>query len=85
VQKRHENEHEPFDEVMDHLKRERGVQEDTQLNEADLQELVARFKALIKERTGKEFPATPFDQLQGAVAAVFGSWMNERAILYRQK
>ncbi len=85
VQKRHEHEHEPFDEVMDGLKRERGVQEDTQLGEADLRELVNRFKALIKERTGQEFPATPFDQLQGAIGAVFGSWMNERAILYRQK
>ncbi len=85
VQKRHENEHEPFDEVMDELKRERNVKEDTQLNEADLQELVKRFKKLINERTGKEFPNTAFDQLQGAVGAVFGSWMNERAILYRQK
>jgi pyruvate, orthophosphate dikinase len=85
VQKRHENEHEPFDEVMDHLKRERGATEDTQLNEADLQELVKQFKALIKERTGKEFPADPVDQLRGAIGAVFGSWMNERAIIYRQK
>ncbi|HEY2883148.1 MAG TPA: pyruvate, phosphate dikinase [Pirellulales bacterium] len=85
VQKRHENEHEPFDEVMDGLKRERSVQEDTDLNEADLVELVKRFKALIKERTGKEFPTDPFTQLQGAVGAVFGSWMNDRAIVYRQK
>src|SRR6266516_2001578 len=85
VQKRHENEHEPFDEVMDHLKHERGVKEDTDLNEADLQELVQRFKALIKERTGKEFPAEPVKQLEGAIGAVFSSWMNERAILYRQK
>ena len=50
-----------------------------------MQELVKRFKALIKERTGKEFPADPFEQLQGAVGAVFGSWMNDRAIVYRQK
>ena len=85
VQKRHENEHEPFDEVMDHLKDERGAKLDTDLNEADLQELVKRFKALIKERTGREFPADPFDQLMGAVGAVFGSWMNDRAIVYRQK
>src|SRR5438105_2151070 len=85
VQKRHENEHEPFDEVMDHLKHERGATEDTQLNEADLQELVNRFKSLIKERTGKEFPADPVDQLRGAIGAVFGSWMNDRAIVYRQK
>ena len=85
VQKRHENEHEPFDEVMDHLKEEVGVKEDTALNEADLQELVKRFKKLIKERTGKEFPSDPVKQLEGAIGAVFNSWMNERAILYRQK
>jgi pyruvate,orthophosphate dikinase len=85
VQKRHENEHEPFDEVMDHLKREAGVQEDTELTESHLQDLVKRFKKLIKERTGKEFPADPVKQLEGAIGAVFNSWMNERAILYRQK
>jgi pyruvate,orthophosphate dikinase len=85
VQKRHENEHEPFDEVMDKLKHECGVTEDTQLDEENLQDLVKRFKALIKERTGKEFPNDPFQQLQGAVGAVFGSWMNDRAIVYRQK
>jgi pyruvate,orthophosphate dikinase len=85
VQKRHENEHEPFDEVMDELKHEVGAKEDTDLNEADLQELVKRFKKLIKERTGKEFPADPVKQLEGAIGAVFNSWMNERAILYRQK
>ncbi len=85
VQKRHENEHEPFDEVMDHLKHERGVTLDTQFNEADLRELVERFKKLIKERTGKAFPVKPIDQLNGAIGAVFGSWMNERAIIYRQK
>ena len=56
VQKRHENEHEPFDEVMDQLKNEVGAKEDTDLSEGNLQELVKRFKKLIKERTGKEFP-----------------------------
>ncbi len=85
VQKRHENEHEPFDEVMDKLKHEVGVKEDTELNEADLQELVKRYKKLIKDRTGKEFPADPVKQLEGSIGAVFNSWMNERAILYRQK
>src|SRR5207244_13588756 len=85
VQKRHENEHEPFDEVMDELKLETGAKEDTDLNEADLQELVRRYKALIKGRTGKEFPTEPVKQLEGAIGAVFSSWMNERAILYRQK
>ncbi len=85
VQKRHENEHEPFDEVMDELKHEVGAKQDTDLNEANLQELVKRFKKLIKDRTGKEFPAEPVKQLEGAIGAVFGSWMNERAVLYRQK
>jgi pyruvate,orthophosphate dikinase len=85
VQKRHENEHEPFDAVMDGLKHEVGVQEDTQLGEPHLRELVKRFKALIKERTGKAFPSDPMDQLMGAVGAVFGSWMNERAVIYRAK
>jgi pyruvate,orthophosphate dikinase len=85
VQKRHENEHEPFDEVMDGLKHEVSAKEDTDLNEGDLQELVKRYKKLIKERTGKEFPSEPVKQLEGAIGAVFGSWMNERAVLYRQK
>ena len=85
VQKRHENEHEPFDEVMDHLKHEVGAKDDTDLGEQHLQELVKRFKALIAERTGKAFPTDPLAQLQGAVGAVFGSWMNDRAIVYRQK
>ena len=59
--------------------------EDTKLTVADLQELVTRFKALIKERTGKEFPQDPWKQLWGAVGAVFNSWMNDRAIVYRRK
>lgn len=85
VQKRHENEHEPFEEVMHGLKEEVGVKEDTDLSEEHLQELVSRYKKLIKERTGKTFPTDPMKQLEGAISAVFGSWMNERAILYRQK
>src|SRR5207244_7332916 len=85
VQKRHEQEHEPFDDVMDRLKEERGVEEDTQLSEEDLQELVRRFKSLIKERTGKAFPNEPIEQLKGSIAAVFSSWMNDRAIVYRAK
>jgi pyruvate, orthophosphate dikinase len=85
VQKRHENEHEPFEEVMDALKKEVGVKEDVDMTEAHLQELVKRYKKLIKDRTGKAFPNEPMKQLEGAISAVFGSWMNERAILYRQK
>jgi pyruvate,orthophosphate dikinase len=85
VQKRHENEHEPFDEVMDQLKHEMHARQDTDLTEAHLRELVRRYKRLIKERTGKEFPTDPVKQLEGAIGAVFNSWMNERAIIYRQK
>jgi pyruvate,orthophosphate dikinase len=85
VQKRNEQEHEPFDDVMHQLKTERGVHEDTDLTEEDLQELVQRFKNLIKERTGRAFPNEPIEQLKGAVGAVFGSWMNDRAIVYRAK
>jgi pyruvate, orthophosphate dikinase len=85
VQKRHEQEHEPFDEVMDQLKAEVGVTQDTDLTEDHLRELVARYKRLIKERTGQDFPADPYAQLHGAIGAVFSSWMNDRAIVYRQK
>jgi len=59
--------------------------EDTALTADDLMELVRRFKALVKARAGKDFPASPWDQLMGAVGAVFGSWMNDRAIVYRRK
>jgi len=88
VQKRPEEDHEPFEVVISDLKKERHGREeveDTALSAEDLQELVARFKALVKERTGQAFPNNPWDQLDGAVGAVFGSWMNDRAIVYRRK
>ena len=85
VQKKHEHDHEPFEEVMDGLKREMGVTEDTQLTEEHLKELVRRFKDLVKRWTGKQFPDDPMTQLHGAIAAVFGSWNNDRAIVYRNK
>jgi pyruvate,orthophosphate dikinase len=85
VQKRTEHEHEPFDEVMDHLKEEVGAKLDTDLTEANLRELVRRYQKLIRERTGREFPRDPMEQLRGAVGAVFSSWMNDRAIVYRLK
>jgi pyruvate,orthophosphate dikinase len=87
VQKRPGEDHEPFETVIEDLKRERHHQhlEDTKLSVEDLQELVRRFKALVKERVGREFPASPWDQLMGAIGAVFGSWMNDRAIVYRRK
>jgi pyruvate,orthophosphate dikinase len=87
VQKRPDEDHEPFETVIETLKHERYHQdiEDTKLAVDDLKELVVRFKALVKERAGKQFPASPWDQLMGAVGAVFGSWMNDRAIVYRRK
>ncbi|MFM7563902.1 MAG: PEP/pyruvate-binding domain-containing protein, partial [Planctomycetota bacterium] len=70
VQKRHEHEHEPFDDVMDALKKEVKAKEDVDLSEEHLQELVKRFKKLIKDRTGKAFPTDPMKQLEGAIGAV---------------
>ncbi len=85
VQKVGRDDHEPFDEVMDELKHKVGVTEDTDLTADHLKELVSRFNDLIKKRTGKAFPQKPIDQLWGAMGAVFGSWMNDRAIVYRRK
>jgi pyruvate,orthophosphate dikinase len=87
VQKRPDEDHEPFETVIETLKHERHHQdiEDTRLTVEDLKDLVVRFKALVKERVGKNFPASPWEQLLGAVGAVFGSWMNDRAIVYRRK
>src|SRR5215470_18543941 len=87
VQKRADEDHEPFETVIEGLKHERYHQdiEDTKLTVDDLKELVVRFKALVKERAGTAFPASPWEQLMGAVGAVFGSWMNDRAIVYRRK
>src|SRR6184192_830651 len=87
VQKRPEEDHEPFETVIHELKHERHHTDidDTKLSVSDLKELVARFKKLVKERTGKQFPNDPWAQLQGSIGAVFGSWMNDRAIVYRRK
>src|SRR5437867_1496748 len=89
VQKLPNEDHEPFETVIDGLKRElfggEHDVEDTRLDAVALKELVGRFKKLVKSRTGKDFPENPWDQLQGAIGAVFGSWMNDRAIVYRRK
>ena len=87
VQKREGEDHEPFEVVIEHFKHEKYKRDivDSDLTAADQQELVKRFKALVKERTGKSFPSNPWDQLRGAAGAVFGSWMNDRAIVYRRK
>ncbi len=74
----------PFEEIIEQVKAIRGVKLDKELNVDELKELVKRFKAAIKERTGKDFPSDPIEQLWGAICAVFRSWMNERAILYRK-
>jgi pyruvate,orthophosphate dikinase len=88
VQKRAGEDHEPFESVIGHLKDQRYGKHDfpdVRLTVADLKALVQRFKALIKERTGKSFPQDAKEQLWGAIGAVFGSWMNDRAIVYRRK
>src|SRR5512138_187240 len=87
VQKGKDEDHEPFEVVIHGFKHEKyhADIEDSKLTAADQQELVVRFKQLIKDRTGKEFPQDPWKQLWGAAGAVFGSWMNDRAIVYRRK
>lgn len=87
VQKKENEDHEPFETVIHAFKHEKyhADIEDSKLTAADQQELVVRFKALVKERTGKVFPNNPWDQLRGAAGAVFGSWMNDRAKVYRAK
>src|SRR4030081_3258697 len=88
IQKRPGEDHEPFEAVIEHLKDERYGKHDfpdVRLTVADLKDLVQRFKALINERTGKSFPQDAKEQLWGAIGAVFGSWMNDRAIVYRRK
>jgi pyruvate,orthophosphate dikinase len=87
VQKRANEDHEPFEVVIHGLKHERyhADIDDPKLTVADLKELVARFKKLIEDRTGSAFPQNVWKQLWGAIGAVFGSWMNDRAIVYRRK
>jgi pyruvate,orthophosphate dikinase len=87
VQKRANEDHEPFETVIHEFKHEKYHKDivDSELTAEDQAELVKRFKALVKERTGKDFPTSPWDQLRGAAGAVFGSWMNDRAIVYRRK
>ncbi len=87
VQKREGEDHEPFETVIEGFKHEKYHKDivDSELTAEDQQELVKRFKELVKERTGKTFPSDPWDQLRGAAGAVFGSWMNDRAIVYRRK
>jgi len=85
VQSRPGEDHEPFEQVIESVKHEAGVEKDTDLSIDDLKKLVSLFKALIKERTGKDFPQDPMKQLWGSIGAVFGSWNNDRAKVYRRK
>lgn len=77
-------EHDPFEEIIDELKEEKGITLDTEFTAEDLQELVRRFKAAVKTKTGRDFPTDPWEQLWGSVASVFNSWNNDRAIYYRR-
>ena len=79
------NEIDPFEHIMDELKHAKKVELDTQLTTDDLKELVKRFKKAVKERTGKDFPEDAYDQMWGAIGAVFGSWNNDRAVVYRRQ
>ena len=87
VQKKEGEDHEPFEVVIHEFKHEKYHKDivDSELTAADQAELVKRFKALVKARTGHVFPNDPWEQLRGAAGAVFGSWMNDRAIVYRRK
>ncbi|MBN8584432.1 MAG: pyruvate, phosphate dikinase [Ignavibacteria bacterium] len=78
------DERDPFELIIEAMKKTKGVTQDTDLTAEDLKELVYRFKMEIKNRLGREFPEDPVEQLNGAVDAVFNSWMNERAIVYRK-
>ena len=80
----HKDDIDPFEAIIERKKHELGITIDTDLSAADLKDLVARFKAAIRAKTGGEFPDDPKKQLWGAIGAVFGSWMNDRAIAYRK-
>ncbi|HOE43683.1 MAG TPA: pyruvate, phosphate dikinase [Rhodoferax sp.] len=77
-------EHDPFEIIIETLKEDKGIKLDTELTAQDLKDLVQRFKSLIHARLGRDFPTDPWEQLWGAVWAVFESWNNERACLYRE-
>ena len=74
----------PFEAIIQQVKAERGIKLDNEMSVDELRKLVSLFKSAIKKQTGKDFPTDPMEQLWGAICAVFDSWMNERAILYRK-
>jgi pyruvate,orthophosphate dikinase len=79
-----EGEHDPFEVVLDKVKEEKGYKADNEMTAEDLQGVVAAYKAIVKEKAGMDFPTDPWEQLWGAICAVFDSWNTERAILYRR-
>ncbi len=85
VQKRENEDHDPFEILIESVKKDAGVHDDLELTAENFKILVEKFKQLIKERTGKNFPQDPRQQLWGSIGAVFGSWNNDRAIVYRRK
>ena len=74
----------PFEAIIEEVKEAKGVKLDNELDVEDLKQLVQKFKAAVKQQTGQDFPTCAYEQLWGAICAVFNSWMNERAILYRK-
>lgn len=83
VEAKTKEDHDPFEEIIDHAKKAKGVELDTDLDVDDLKKMVKDFKAACTSHTGKPFPENPWDQLWGGIAAVFDSWMNPRAKYYR--
>ncbi|MDD4147799.1 MAG: PEP/pyruvate-binding domain-containing protein, partial [Candidatus Cloacimonetes bacterium] len=77
-------EEDPFEVIIHHMKEEKGVKNDLELTSEDLKQLVVLFKKAVKDNTGHDFPEDPWDQLWGAIFAVFDSWNNDRAVYYRQ-
>lgn len=77
-------EHDKFEEIIAEVKSHRGIKEDTELTTEELQEIVQKYKAMYKKEKGEDFPQNPKEQMWDAIGAVFGSWMNERAIIYRK-
>lgn len=85
VHAENEESHDPFEIILSNAKKSAGVQNDTDLTADDLKKVVDQYKSLIREKTGHDFPQDVFEQLRGAIGAVFKSWHNERAIIYRRK
>ena len=77
-------EHDKFEEIIAEVKSHRGIKEDTELTTEELQEIVAKYKTMYKAEKGSDFPQDPQEKMWGAIGAVFGSWMNDRAIVYRK-